>query len=88
MFSEAVATILDRGCSSNGRALALHARGTEIDTRRLQFCMQKGMTAQLAIFRVWGRPDGRVVEPAVLLICSYGACKSHIAAQLQREQRP
>lgn len=24
-----------RGCSSNGRALALHARGTGIDTRRL-----------------------------------------------------
>jgi hypothetical protein len=28
-----------RGCSSNGRALALHARGTEIDTRRLQLLL-------------------------------------------------
>ena len=27
-----------RGCSSDGRALALHARGTGIDTPHLQFC--------------------------------------------------
>ncbi len=27
-----------RGCSSNGRALALHARGTGFDTLHLQMC--------------------------------------------------
>lgn len=31
---------LSRGCSSNGRALALHARSSGIDARRLQFSFQ------------------------------------------------
>ncbi len=29
--------IMLRGCSSNGRALALHARGTGIDAQHLHF---------------------------------------------------
>ena len=31
------ARVLDRGCSSNGRASALHAEGTGIDTLLLHF---------------------------------------------------
>ncbi len=35
-YSTSMTHVQERGCSSNGRALALHARGTGIDTRRLQ----------------------------------------------------
>ena len=32
-----LSVLMSEGCSSNGRALALHARGTGIDARHLHF---------------------------------------------------
>ena len=44
-----LSVIMSWGCSSNGRALALHARGTGIDARHLHFFFVRFLFVMLCV---------------------------------------
>ena len=65
----------DRGCSSNGRALAQHARGTGIDTLHLQpFCFEANISQSAGFEPARAEPSGFLVHPLNRLGTTAAAC--------------